>query len=163
MTAVQPSGPSVCVGDQAQPEVVCLGHSQERTELRWSSEPGSPTAQEVTTWRDTTKSLFDGKLSEPQIVEMLAQVTVPTTRPHFSGLTIDRLGNVWVELDRGNKAALESVDNLVFDQAGALLGVVALPPIRVLEIGADYVLGVFRDRFDVEYVQLHAVVKPADR
>jgi hypothetical protein len=47
----------------------------------------------------------------------------------------------------------------VFDPAGAWLGVVALPPIEVLAIGDDYVIGVYRDELDIQYLQVHELVK----
>ena len=90
---------------------------------------------------------------------MLAQVTVPTVRPHYSRLVLDRVGNLWVELGPAKGAAPESVDHLVFDPTGALLGVVALPPIVVLEIGDGYVMGIYGDELGVEYLQVHEIVK----
>ena len=58
----------------------------------------------------------------------------------------------------------------VFSADGAMLGSVTLPQgLRfihgeiaspVMEIGRDYVLGVWHDAFDVEHVRLHALTKP---
>jgi hypothetical protein len=45
------------------------------------------------------------------------------------------------------------------EDEGLLLGTVTLPPIDVLEIGEDYVLGVFRDEMEVEYLRVHAIHK----
>jgi hypothetical protein len=53
---------------------------------------------------------------------------------------------------------------IVFDSDGRWLGAVEVPPNgRVSEIGADYVLGVWRDELDVERVQMFELIKPADR
>jgi hypothetical protein len=44
----------------------------------------------------------------------------------------------------------------VFSPEGRALGSVVTPPgLRVLEIGRDYVLGVWQDELDVEYVRMH--------
>ncbi len=48
---------------------------------------------------------------------------------------------------------------LMFDPTGQLLGVVALPRVRVLEIGDDYMLGVFQDALEVEYLHLYQINK----
>ena len=60
--------------------------------------------------------------------------------------------NVWVrESTRpGDQRSLWSV----FSAGGELLGTVDMPPgVDILDIGADYVLGLQRDALDVEYVQ----------
>ncbi|MEE2899077.1 MAG: hypothetical protein VX815_11500, partial [Gemmatimonadota bacterium] len=54
----------------------------------------------------------------------------------------------------------ETVDYMVFDPAGALLGVVPLPPLEVLEIGDDYVVGVYRDEFEVQYLGVFDLRRP---
>ncbi len=127
--------------------------------VRWTSEAVPVTEQEVAAWRDTTIALYTQKMSEDEALHVLAQVTVPTVRPHYSRLVLDRVGYLWVERDRVNGATPESVDHLVFDRTGALLGVVALPPIMVLEIGDDYVMGIYGDEVGVEYLQVHEIVK----
>jgi hypothetical protein len=44
--------------------------------------------------------------------------------------------------------------------AGELLVVVAVPPgFHVYEIGNDYVLGRWRDEWDVEHIRLHQLMK----
>ncbi len=49
----------------------------------------------------------------------------------------------------------------VFDAEGTLRGAVELPPrFQPLDIGSDYVLGVWRDADDVEHVRMYALVKP---
>jgi hypothetical protein len=48
----------------------------------------------------------------------------------------------------------------VFSADGVLLGTLRMPTaLTILDIGADYVLGLRRDEFDVEYVQLHELRK----
>jgi hypothetical protein len=49
----------------------------------------------------------------------------------------------------------------VFDPAGVYLGDVEMPErFRVFQIGADFVLGQWRDEDDVEHVRLYPLIKP---
>ena len=41
-----------------------------------------------------------------------------------------------------------------FQPGGGLLGSVMVPPVRILDIGSDYLLGLHRDRLEVESVRL---------
>lgn len=52
----------------------------------------------------------------------------------------------------------------VFDTEGRMLGTLGTPrSLRLDEIGDDYLLGVFRDRLDVEHVRMHRISKPRGR
>jgi hypothetical protein len=159
LTAVGATLPRVCIGDQEGPEVVCFGPGGSRTLIRWTSEPAPVTEEEIAAWRDTAIALYTQKMSEAMALQVLAQVTVPTVRPHYSWIALDRVGNLWVKQDRAGVGARESVDHLVFDPTGVLLGVVALPRIEVYEIGDDYVVGIYRDDLDIQYLQVHEIVK----
>jgi hypothetical protein len=41
-----------------------------------------------------------------------------------------------------------------------LLGPVVLPQVQALDIGDDYVVGVYEDELEVEYLQVLEIVKP---
>jgi hypothetical protein len=76
---------------------------------------------------------------------------------------LDRAGNLWVERGTaGEDVGVEAVAYLVFDPVGVLLGTVSVPPIRVLEIGDDYVMGIHRDELGVEFVHTYELLKPND-
>jgi hypothetical protein len=48
----------------------------------------------------------------------------------------------------------------VFDEGGAALGVVPLPPrFTPHQIGNDFVLGAWKDELDVEHVRLYRLLK----
>ena len=149
----------ICIGDQEAPQIACFGPDRSRTVLRWTSEPIPLSPEEVALWRETTLRLFEQKLTEIEILQMLDQVSVPEVRPHYSRITLDRVGYLWVELGPSPRVSPPSVDYLVFDTVGALLGVVALPPIEVLEIGEDYLLGIHHDEFEVEYLQVYEIAR----
>ncbi len=147
----------ICIGDQEAPEIECFGPDGSRTLLRWRSDPSPVTREEIAAWREESVLLYGQKMGEEEVFRMLALVPVPTVRPDYSRITLDRSGNLWVELGPSAGTGSASIDHLVFDPAGALLGVVPLPPIQVLEIGDDYVMGLYRDELDVEYLQVHEI------
>ena len=156
--AVQPALSEVCLGDQARPEITCFGPDGSRTVIRWESESEPVREEEVAAWLEKTVDLWSTKVSEDIARRTLAQVVPPETRPHYSRVTLDRVGNLWVERGRVEPLS-ESVEHLVFDPSGALLGVVALPPMEILDIGEDYIMGIHRDELDIEYVQMFDIVK----
>ncbi len=159
LTAVAAALSRVCIGDQEGPQAICFGPAASRTVIRWPAGAEPVTEEEVAAWRDTAIALYTQKMSEDVALQLLDQVTVPTLRPPYSWIALDRSGNLWVKQGPASVGPPESVDHLVFDPTGVLLGVVALPPIEVLEIGYDYIVGVYRDELEVEYLHVHEIVK----
>ena len=155
--AVQGSESRICIGDEKAAEVSCFGPDASRTSIRWNPKEVMLTDADVTKWRDTTVAMLAGKLSESEVIGVLDQVTVPTIRPPFSAILLDAAGNLWVEQGPSSE---NSVDFLVFDSAGSLLGAVVLPQIQVLDIGDDYIIGVHEDDLGVESLQVLEIVKP---
>ncbi len=149
----------ICIGEQETPEIECFGPDGSRTLLRWRSDPPPVTREEIAAWREESVRLYGQKLAEVDILRALALVPDPTVRPAYSQITLDRSGNLWVEVGPTTGRGSASVDHLVFDPAGALLGVVPLPPIEVLEIGDDYVMGLYRDELEVEFLQVFELKK----
>ncbi|UCG74732.1 MAG: hypothetical protein JSV95_08145, partial [Gemmatimonadota bacterium] len=48
----------------------------------------------------------------------------------------------------------------IFDSNGALLGTIETPPrFTIYQIGPDYVLGRWRDEFDVEHIRMYELLK----
>jgi hypothetical protein len=159
VTAVGATDPEICIGEQESAQVDCFAADASRMSVRWNAEPASVTEREISVWRDTTVGQYTQKLSRDVALQVLNQVPAPTSRPPYSRIFLDRAGNLWVESGRASGSEPPSIDYLVFDPSGALLGVVALPPIEVLEIGDDYVMGVYRDELEVQYLQVHEIVK----
>lgn len=87
------------------------------------------------------------------------RMAVPETRPAYSRLLGDPEGNLWVAGYARDPGGATSWS--VFDSSGAWLGNVEMPDrFRVLEIGSDWVLGIWRDGLDVEHVRLYELLKP---
>jgi hypothetical protein len=101
-----------------------------------------------------------GGISRPDLrrtwERILAEAPVPETRPAYSAIEIDALGNLWVQ-DYGFSGSAATTWT-VFTPEGRWLGEVEFPSnLRVTEIGADYVLGVHRNDYDVEVVHCYAL------
>lgn len=91
--------------------------------------------------------------------EMLNAMPFPSTMPAHGSIAVDAEGNLWVAAFRASNR--EPHLWTVFDPDGRMLGDVTLPDrFRVTDMGPDYVLGVWRDEFDVERVRMFRLVKP---
>lgn len=89
-----------------------------------------------------------------------ARMEWPQTLPAYGRFILDAVGNLWVEEYRRPGATNASSWN-VFATNGRHIASVELPSgFTVFEIGEDYVLGTWRDEFDVEHVRTYALLKP---
>ena len=87
---------------------------------------------------------------------MYAKMPLPEIMPVFSRLLVDDVGWLWAELHRFD--VRQPMRWLVFGPDGEGLGSVDMPPgLAVWQIGRDFVVGVWRDENDVDYVRRHAV------
>jgi hypothetical protein len=118
----------------------------------------------------------DGRPLRPEMRarrEQQARNTVfPEHFPYFSALLGDRAGNLWVRRydyrDAMPRPGPSSVHTIaapsqwdVFDGQGRWVCTVELPAsFTPLEIGGDYMAGVWRNEDDVEHVRFHRLIKP---
>jgi len=107
---------------------------------------------------DAERAARLGMNSSPGSRELLSLLPTPSARPAYSELRVDSEGCVWAAEHNGEFVHMlgpEPRDWEVFGPDDAWLGSVRLPArFNVLDIGRDYVLGVFRDDLDVERVQM---------
>jgi len=83
---------------------------------------------------------------------------VPKRMPAHDEMMVDADERLWVR--QYDPPWEEANAWWVFDAEGAWLGSVDLPlNLQVFEIGEDYLLGVWMDEFDVEYVQVYRLRK----
>lgn len=89
--------------------------------------------------------------------------------PAYQQLIVDRERNLWVseaEVERYTTQGFSTVPSgptawRVFDRQGVWLGTVVMPArFRPMEIGREYVLGLWRDADDVEHVRLYRLDRP---
>jgi hypothetical protein len=82
----------------------------------------------------------------------------PETMPAFEDLKLDAEGRLWVEAYSPPGSAADSSRWRVFDPQGRRLGEVTMPEgFRPLEIGSDYVLGLWIDEQGVEHVRGYGI------
>ncbi len=89
----------------------------------------------------------------------LSELTYPETMPAFGyPFVADRSGSVWVPDFMADEGARTWT---VFDAEGRRLGTVRTPAeLRVLDIGSDWLLGVWQDELGVEYVREYGLGRP---
>ncbi len=89
-----------------------------------------------------------------EIRQGIEEMPLPDFLPAFAGLHTDKDEYLWVERSRGPGDPIPVFD--IFSPGGALVGLASLPAdLEVLEIGPDYLLGLFRDELEVEYLRLY--------
>jgi hypothetical protein len=90
---------------------------------------------------------------------MFADSPVPDYWPQFQNLLVDPLGLLWAEEYNYDEAAHGTW--WVLTNEGQMRGYVKVPPhMKVTQIGVDFVLGVWRDSMDVQYVRLYQLSRP---
>jgi len=94
--------------------------------------------------------------------EDYSKMPVPDTLPMFASLHLDEEGWVWAEsyeFDPGRSRTAT-----VFDRTGRARGAIRLPAgLTIHEIGTDFVLGVWKDEWGVEFVRRYRLRRnPAD-
>ncbi|MBA3557795.1 MAG: hypothetical protein H0W30_04260 [Gemmatimonadaceae bacterium] len=100
-------------------------------------------------WKRVTRSFIE-------------KMEYPKTFPAYSGILVDVAGNLWVReyAKPGDEQPLWTV----FGADGRMLGSVTTPKgLRLLEVGADFILGRWTDDADIEHVGLFPLLKPASR
>jgi hypothetical protein len=145
----------VCVGEQNEPDVGCYGADGVERRIRWPSSPRRLSEGDLATWRGGIAR------DRPDLEQALAGMPIPEFRPPYARIFLDDLLNLWVEIPRGLDEQSRPIDHEVFDPEGRWLGKVVLPPLQLLEIGDDYVIGLHRDGLGVESVRVHRLSKAA--
>lgn len=82
----------------------------------------------------------------------------PDRTPAYQGMLAGRDGHLWIEAFRlpGDPQVWR-----VYTARGERVATVRMPPrFQLMEAGEDYVLGLWRDANDVEYVRMYGLVKP---
>lgn len=145
----------ICIGDQEAPQITCFDSAGTKTLVRWEPSPRPVTDEELAAWREENSRAFGEKMSQDEIDQFLDQFPIPETRPVHGEITLDAAGNLWISVGPTPGTDMASMEYLVFDPEGVLLGSVPLPPVRVMEIGSDYVMGIYQDELEVEYLKIY--------
>lgn len=125
--------------------------------IRWAIPERPVSDREKRRFREAS-SVAPRYVDPPAWARYLREVPFPDRIPVYRRLLLDAEQNLWAE--RFRTPWEEGPTWYVFDERGVWLGEVATPPgLHVFEIGTDYVLGRYRDEFDVQSV----VMIPLDR
>jgi hypothetical protein len=91
-------------------------------------------------------------------LSMYSEMPLPDRMPVYQSLVVDDQGWVWAELYRTGLSELS--EWLVFDSEGRGRGKIQIPnDIQVLQVGGDFILGLWQDDFQVQYVQLFELMR----
>lgn len=121
--------------------------------IRWKGTAPPVTATDRREHRDRLLNSIRRPDNRPRFERWLAEVPYPERKPTFAALTTDREGRFWVREWAEAGAATDRW--LVFDADGQLEATLDAPAGHtILEIGEDYVLSVWKDELDVEYVRM---------
>lgn len=135
-----------------------LGGRLERI-VRRDVEPLPVTSEDIARYKEERLAVAD-EAWRAFNERRLAGMPFPERMPAYADLKVDSGGNLWVEAYR--RPGEDPPRWSVFDPDGRWLGVVETPPgLEIYEIRDDYVLGGWRDAFEVEHVRLYGLDKPA--
>jgi hypothetical protein len=120
--------------------------------------PPPVTSEALNRWIEERVAELDDPSGAPALRTSLREMPTPGTMPAHQGLTVDQDGCLWVEGFRQPGEGLRSWT--IFDREGTPQARLSLSSDhRILEVGRDYVLTVFQDPMEVEYLRLHALVR----
>jgi hypothetical protein len=116
------------------------------------------TDEQIAIWENT---LRNPGLSAEQLIRIegvIAEQTYPEYLPAYSALMVDSEDHLWVERYRLRRDDAQRW--CIFDPDGRWLAEAVTPAgLEIHAIGADWVLGVWRDENDVEFVRLHRLIR----
>lgn len=116
-------------------------------------------------WREN-RSQWWGRSPEPgvpagRLQQAFEETPYPDSVPALGELHVDLAGNVWAQEYWVGWEDSPPARHYVFAPDGAFLGTVDAPDgLRITEVGDDYVLGVWEDENEVDFVRMHRLVKP---
>ena len=128
--------------------------------IRLDQEPLDLTEEHFSAFKDSTIAAQVDDFGRFQMRELFRHM--PPLREHLpafaANIAVDAEQNLWVQ--QYPSAHDNAADWNVFGNDGRLLGTVRLPRgVDVLSIGTDYIIGLRRDEWHVEYVELFGLHK----
>ena len=158
MQAVAPERFYFSSGDSHQVEAYAPSGQLERI-IRLDRELVPVTAADLDRYIERATADAEDENQARQVREGFDEMPVADFMPAFAELEADALGYLWIE----EYSALRNAPSTftILDPDGAVVGSLTLPTeLAVLEIGADYLLGLYRDELEVEYVHLYRLTRP---
>lgn len=100
-----------------------------------------------------------GRPVPPEVTQVAEYDRLPEAFPALGELALDRSGRLWVEDYRPFPAEDSVTTWTVFGPTGALEARATLPNLQILEIGAEHLVGVWRDQDEVPHVRVYRIVR----
>lgn len=130
------------------------GELMQRIRVDQAPEPVS--GADLEDWKERQRRTYERRGDPARAERIIAETPVPAQLPVYSEFRVDRLGRLWAEL-HGHIGQPQQF--LVFDTTGVPLGKVILPDrLRIMDIGRDYIMGVWYDDLGVEFVRVYRYV-----
>lgn len=153
-TAFAAAGDRFYVGDNATYEIRAYSATGRLVQvMRRAAIPITLEQADIQAFEDSALAVGDARRRRQMRVLFDNLPAPPRTYPAYApDIHVDGDLNVWVR--ESSRPGQQRCEWSVFSAAGELLGTVVMPPgIDVLDIGADYILGLQRDELGVEYVR----------
>jgi hypothetical protein len=147
----------IFVGETERSEITVLRYdgTVERS-IRWVDERPLVSSGDRSAFADSVMERVRPN-RRADLARRLTAVSYPDTKPWFRDLQSDRAGRVWVR--SWIRSARADDRWLVFDTTGQIVAIAMIPSdLTVLEIGGDYLLSVWKDELDVEFVRRYRLV-----
>jgi hypothetical protein len=129
--------------------------------IRRGTKNAELTPRDIERYKGERLANVKGDAERKRLELELAEIPFPATFAAYDELKLDPLGNLWVA--ETFRPGADKRTWTVFDSAGRMLGGIEIPArLSVQEVGADYVLGIWKDDSDIEYVRLYGLNKPRE-
>jgi hypothetical protein len=127
--------------------------------VRRSFTPREVTNDDVSAYVDRELAEIEDDDERRQRRQAYDEMPTPETMPAYADLKVDDLGNFWVQEFEPDESVASRWT--VFRSDGQMLGSLLLAAdFEVSQVGDDFVLGVWRDEFDVEHIHMYGLIKP---
>jgi hypothetical protein len=152
-------GDELFVSDGLTFEVSVFGRDGALRRIARLIEPREPLTPEVIEqWKEERLARTRNESQRAHAERVIAAQTFPDLLPALSALRTDSEGHLWAE--RFRKRPRDPQRWAVFDHDLRYLGTLETPAgFRIMEIGTDYLLGVWTDESDVEFVRLYGLLR----
>lgn len=158
-TTVAVGSKSVYVGTGDAFEIAKFSFRGERIgTLREARAPISVTAAQVTTYIKEFIASRPRRVNTSRHEQYFRDLEWPTVYPAYARLMVDGSDNLWIE--EYPIPGRDIREWSIYANSGARMAVISLPQgFRLLDAGRDYVLGVWRDQDDIDYIRVYQLVK----
>jgi len=152
-------GGTMVIADSEEPQVLLFKGDGSRVVVRWPGAREPITPEEVEAWKETQRNSSWTRNQLPQLERGWAAMEIPAQKAAYGQpVAMGRDGSVW--LPESPEFLVDPARFLVFTPEGLLRGRATLPgPFRVMDAGPDWVLGVWLDENEVEFLRLYRITE----